>query len=253
MRPLLLALGLCLLLVRSAPGASLGIVLGEGTLGLMPTTKGVLFTWSGPESFRCLLTKSQFRTFQALMAQLRAESPTAPARRVGSAGSLTVYSQPGLGTRWAVLEFRTENGRRRLDMRGQTSALGDLALAGVLADMERPRPRKVKPPAKAAPGTPLAACSENLKRIAVAIEFYTCDSGGRAPASFAELAAHDLKAIPVCPVARRDTYTAGYRRWANDLCYEIQCTGGHHVAEGAPAGYPLYSWDIGVQIGPLSR
>ncbi|MEW6277992.1 MAG: hypothetical protein AB1758_05165, partial [Candidatus Eremiobacterota bacterium] len=83
----------------------------------------------------------------------------------------------------------------------------------------------------------LSACESNLKNIGTACEMWSTDHGGRYPASLNELAPDYLKAVPSCPAAGDDTYSAGYAVHSKPDVYTVRCSGEHH---GVGAGYPAY-------------
>lgn len=88
----------------------------------------------------------------------------------------------------------------------------------------------------------LAGCRFNLSAIATAAEMYSIDTGSY-PESIGLLGPLYLPSMPICPEARKDTYTSGYRagpgapgnRQDHTQYYYLECTGNHHPDVERPA------------------
>ncbi len=88
---------------------------------------------------------------------------------------------------------------------------------------------------------PLTSCKSNLKNIATALEMYSTDNGGRYPDSLEQLTPEYLKALPICPCAKRVTYSDGYRRHAQPDRFSVYCYGFNHESAGIHLpNYPRY-------------
>lgn len=86
----------------------------------------------------------------------------------------------------------------------------------------------------------LTACKSNLKNIGTSLEMYSTDHRGRYPQSLSELVPAYLNAIPTCPSAGKDTYSAGYRSTMVPDAYYLCCFGSNHIKEGLAANQPCY-------------
>lgn len=87
-------------------------------------------------------------------------------------------------------------------------------------------------------GGGFTGCQSNLRNLGTALEMYSTDHSGRYPARLADTTY--LRAIPTCPVAEADTYSAGFQSASNPDAYTLVCTGWHHQAVDAPPNYPQY-------------
>lgn len=81
-------------------------------------------------------------------------------------------------------------------------------------------------------------CHKNVQRLAVAIEIYSADFGGRYPTSLNKLIPKYIKGIPFCPAANRDTYSPSYSYHDDPDQCTVFCAGSHHP--GLPADRPVY-------------
>lgn len=97
---------------------------------------------------------------------------------------------------------------------------------------------------------PAIACKENLKNIATALEMYSFDNKGRYPQSFKPLVPNYLRKLPLCPAARRDSYTATYKVGTKPDSFSFYCQGHHHKSERFPANFPAYDSHNGLKSGP---
>ena len=75
--------------------------------------------------------------------------------------------------------------------------------------------------------------------MSTALKMYGEDSQGAHPPALAQLSPQYLKAVPTCPTARCDTYSAAYV--GAQGAYTLVCGGHHHKAVGRPANYPQYT------------
>ena len=104
----------------------------------------------------------------------------------------------------------------------------------------------------------LLKCANNLRSfekgrknvsICEALELYAIDHKGKYPKRLADLMPKYLRAIPTCPTATKDTYSAGYH--SNGRQYTISCSGTHHstTSRDYPNATSLRSGDP-VRLGP---
>jgi len=56
----------------------------------------------------------------------------------------------------------------------------------------------------------VASCKTNLKNIGTSLEMHASNNSGRYPVSLSMLVGNELRAIPTCPAAGTDTYSASY-------------------------------------------
>ncbi|MBI2252054.1 MAG: prepilin-type N-terminal cleavage/methylation domain-containing protein [Armatimonadetes bacterium] len=87
----------------------------------------------------------------------------------------------------------------------------------------------------------VTACKSNLKNISTALEMYSTDSKGRYPTTLGTLVSNYLRAVPTCPSAGSDTYTAGYTSVQSPDGFTVWCTGTYHSGVGSGANMPQYS------------
>jgi prepilin-type N-terminal cleavage/methylation domain-containing protein len=87
----------------------------------------------------------------------------------------------------------------------------------------------------------MTACISNLKNVATGLEMYSTDNNFRYPSTLSVLVPNYLKAVPSCPSAGADTYTAGYASVSNPDTYTIVCSGNNHPGLGQDVNYPQYS------------
>lgn len=88
--------------------------------------------------------------------------------------------------------------------------------------------------------TNLKVCQQNVKNLGTALEMYSIENFGRYPLALSGVVSPTImQALPTCPAARADTYTAGYESTSNPDNYVVVCSGQHHV--GVPSNYPQYS------------
>lgn len=99
-------------------------------------------------------------------------------------------------------------------------------------------------------GTPQGgrdACSNELKKIATAMELYSTDHEGNYPAELSQLVPNYLPATPTCPVNLKDPYIleSGAASLHNDKkfpqYYYLTCSGTH------PGGSPAYDSTVGLR------
>ena len=97
------------------------------------------------------------------------------------------------------------------------------------------------------PALRVLSCKSNLKNLGTALEMWSTDNRGNFPAHLGQVAPNYVRAIPTCPAAQRDTYSASYRMRANPNYYAFFCQGANHTSEGYPANFPRYTSDRGLQ------
>lgn len=83
-------------------------------------------------------------------------------------------------------------------------------------------------------------CRSNLKNIGTALEMWYTDHKGHFPGKLKALTPNYLHTIPICPAARRDTYSASYKMGKKPDSYSFYCKGHHHKSEKYPANRPAY-------------
>lgn len=117
--------------------------------------------------------------------------------------------------------------------------------AGAMADLVRSE-TAFGPPFATSPPPPIARCESNLKNLGTALEMYSTDNNGRFPQRLAALTPLYLKAIPTCPDAGRDTYSASYQVAASPDAYTLYCRGNNHAREGMAPNSPQYTSTVGL-------
>lgn len=91
------------------------------------------------------------------------------------------------------------------------------------------------------------ACKSNLRNISTALEMYSADFSGYYPERMALLEPDYLRAIPTCPSAGRDTYSASYVRAVRPPgatkgdAYTLMCQGANHESAGLEPDFPQYN------------
>ena len=99
----------------------------------------------------------------------------------------------------------------------------------------------------------LTACKSNLKNIATGLEMWSTDNAGRYPTSLEALVPNYLRAIPLCPSAGKDTYSAslqtGLSAEGNEETkyqdyYIVKCLGHNH--HWVAPDYPQYNCVYGL-------
>lgn len=113
-----------------------------------------------------------------------------------------------------------------------------LALLGVVLFLPGCSRQQTGREAQAA-ASPVTACVANMKRIAAALEAYSADNGGAYPPDLQHLIPKYLQAMPSCPAAGRDTYSAAYKTQGK-TCF-FCCGGQNHSAENVGPDLPKYS------------
>lgn len=96
---------------------------------------------------------------------------------------------------------------------------------------------------QASRGSQLDGCRSNTREISIALEMYASDFHGRYPCDLATLLrSGHLKAIPTCPAAGFDNYSATYHVSAAPDGFSFGCAGRHH---GEPSRAKTYAawWD----------
>lgn len=90
-----------------------------------------------------------------------------------------------------------------------------------------------------------AGCKANLRNIGTGLEMWAVENGGHYPDSLEQIVGDHLEAIPACPAAETDTYSATYRKYKRLETdeyenYEVYCQGHHHEDVGLAEDYPRY-------------
>ncbi len=88
-------------------------------------------------------------------------------------------------------------------------------------------------------------CKSNLHNLWMAANMWAEEHQGRYPARLHQLIPRYLRAIPTCPSAGRDTYSAGYQSNASPPRYTLVCQGHNHGEVGLLPDYP----SLGSQSG----
>ena len=91
-------------------------------------------------------------------------------------------------------------------------------------------------------------CASNLGALSSALEVYRDSGGGQYPASLGALVPDYLKALPTCPSAGIDTYSAGYRRDGESGGCSVACQGRNHQDMGVGPDLPAYTSDTGLEM-----
>ena len=89
------------------------------------------------------------------------------------------------------------------------------------------------------------ACSSNLKNIGTALEMWSTDNSGKYPPDLKPLVPGHLEAVPTCPAAGSDTYSASYKTVGAG--FSLACSGNHHGGENLPS----YSSEEGLTPAPV--
>ncbi|MDQ7822312.1 MAG: serine/threonine-protein kinase [Candidatus Eremiobacteraeota bacterium] len=92
-----------------------------------------------------------------------------------------------------------------------------------------------------------AACEENLRNLAAAIELYAADTKGRYPDDLSKLKGRFKEGLPACPSAGSKEYA--YEVGRGPAAYTIWCSGSAHEAAGVKPGFPQYSSVRGLRDG----
>ena len=86
----------------------------------------------------------------------------------------------------------------------------------------------------------ILGCTQNLKIIATGLENYASDHGGNYPATLKVLIPIYLEALPTCPAAHKDTYSASWRVAGGEGFY-MCCSGNNHSDFGLRVNEPTCS------------
>jgi hypothetical protein len=98
----------------------------------------------------------------------------------------------------------------------------------------------------------LTACKSNLKNLAIALELYASDHGGRYCQDSRQLAnGVYLKVLPTCPAAQKDTYSETLSVSADPDQFTLFCKGEHHARAfrsypGKKENFPQYNAERGL-------
>ncbi len=94
------------------------------------------------------------------------------------------------------------------------------------------------------------ACVSNLKNIGTALDMWSFDHGGGYPESLEGLIGPYLMAIPTCPAAGVDSYSAGYQRKTDPQRAGVYCSGEHH--NDTEPNHPRYDTLSVIEVGALA-
>lgn len=102
----------------------------------------------------------------------------------------------------------------------------------------------------------LATCRRQVDRLASAVESHTRRQG-RPPQSLDRLVPRTISALPMCPAAGAETYSAGYktsRRKDGSWLVIVGCAGGFHRRLGSSAVFPARELKLtGLDALPKSK
>jgi len=90
------------------------------------------------------------------------------------------------------------------------------------------------------------ACMANLKNLSTEVHGYAADHDHNYPAVLTDIVPNYFNAIPTCPSAGTDTYTASYQVSNPDNTFTIFCKGSNHLQTGKAADQPWVHSDEGV-------
>jgi len=92
------------------------------------------------------------------------------------------------------------------------------------------------------------------------MERYSKDHGGLYPQSFLQLVPDYIENLPVCPVAKDDTYSRSLEVSNKEANFSFYCSGDHHLGvkldealEKTPADYPRYTGKEGLFLSPVDK
>jgi len=92
-----------------------------------------------------------------------------------------------------------------------------------------------------------AACGQNLKNIATALQTYANDNGQYYPGSLNDLVPLHLPVLPSCPAAyNADTYSSNYQQSTDPRNFTVVCTGSFHTSIGVNTNEPWYELTSGL-------
>ncbi len=91
-------------------------------------------------------------------------------------------------------------------------------------------------------------CASNLSSLSSALEVYRDSGGGKYPDRLGLLVPDYLEALPTCPSAGVDTYSAGYRRAGESGGCSVACQGRNHQDMGVGPDLPASSSETGLEM-----
>lgn len=95
----------------------------------------------------------------------------------------------------------------------------------------------------------LSACQQNLKNLSNGVIQYSNDNDRFYPSTLTICVPQWMKAIPTCPSAHADTYTAGYEAILGDnAAFTVVCSGTNHDMLGYGDDEPWWATHSG--LGP---
>lgn len=141
---------------------------------------------------------------------------------------------------WITDGWRSQRGRSGLGL-----VIGGLI---VVFAVDQFSPRSLR---HSDPQIRLSSCKSNMREIVAALEKFQMDHYKRYPDTLAALIPTYLPAIPVCPTADKDTYSASYRyRPPTDTSpgyLWLACIGRHHLeASVYRHDRPSYNFKYGI-------
>ncbi|GEM_PF-1366480 len=94
--------------------------------------------------------------------------------------------------------------------------------------------------------TTYVACCENLRTIGTGLQLYDLEKK-KFPTELTSLTPYYITKIPLCPAAKVDTYTDGYKAdVVTQDNFTVYCEGNYHVTIGIDSNYPQYSYQWGL-------
>jgi prepilin-type N-terminal cleavage/methylation domain-containing protein len=94
----------------------------------------------------------------------------------------------------------------------------------------------------------LSGCQSNLRALATQLQLYANDNETKYPSTLTILIPKYIRAIPECPAAAIDTYTAGYATSIEQTVFTICCKGKNHELTNLGEDEPYYDMVSG--LGP---
>ena len=81
----------------------------------------------------------------------------------------------------------------------------------------------------------LNLCQSNLRIIATSLELWSTYHAGHYPDKLSQLLPQQLRFIPRCRAAGKDTYSVTYKPSRNHQDFSLSCSGDHHhLGQGKP-------------------
>ncbi|MCE1245181.1 MAG: hypothetical protein LWY06_00905 [Firmicutes bacterium] len=89
-------------------------------------------------------------------------------------------------------------------------------------------------------------CISNIRNMATSLEQYKNeDHEGKYPDTLVAICPRFIQSVPICPDAKRDTYTTGYEVSSDRKNYTLMCKGHNHADLGLPADMPYFNLQTG--------